>query len=419
MAKIVPELLSPEEAREYQELLKSEATAAQAAREQGPLLDVDPSSLPAIVKTRKVVARLNLGGRDKPLAEIRQSRQEVWLSLFTLAGDKDFSQTIDQLDDLPHYFYGKPERDEKNRIMPIIRKFRYNDAECVFTLLPAQINLSEDKKDSEPSWMDFLPGAKEEILMDLLVKLACDGHCVILDGMVGVIFSLTEIQNRLKELGHSASFAEIKKSLQILRRSGRVLQKSDGSKNVEESLILSLGFSEGPGRKQEAYVRFNSDITTAIRSGAYRMINFKALMSYRSLQAKKLHKRISHVYKQLGADAPYEFLLARFLSRTGIAFIKSNPAKSCRVMEEALQEMKDKSTVVRWEWEPRREAGKICDYKFTVWPDSRFIVEVMRANKRQTKVLEGLEQARRARPGDFGVQEDRRPKPRGRKKTKG
>lgn len=59
----------------------------------------------------------------------------------------------------------------------------------------------------------------------------------------------------------------------------------------------------------ETFVRFSPLVTHTIKSGSYRLINYDRVMSYRSVIARQLYKRMLHHFIKVGLTESYEILL--------------------------------------------------------------------------------------------------------------
>ncbi len=55
---------------------------------------------------------------------------------------------------------------------------------------------------------------------------------------------------------------------------------------------------KGTGEKTKAFVRFNSLVSEGIKTGAFRQLDYEKAMSYSSVIARQLHKRMSHHFTQ-------------------------------------------------------------------------------------------------------------------------
>lgn len=111
-------------------------------------------------------------------------------------------------------------------------------------------------------------------------------------------------------------------------------------------------------------------------------------MSYISVIARQLHKRMAHHYPQASFSNPYHFLLSTIIRDFGLteyAQLRDN----LRDVQAALEEMKEKEIIMSYQIEKTLDSNrrnKLVEAKFILTPDARFIGEVIRANKRQMEL---------------------------------
>lgn len=141
---------------------------------------------------------------------------------------------------------------------------------------------------------------------------------------------------------------------------------------------------KGTGKKDHAFIRFNSLVSKSIKNKTFRQVNYKISMEYKKAVARQLHKRMSHHYTQASYSAPYHILLSTIIRDFGITKQKSL-SDNLRDVETALKEMYDKGVIMNCKVEKVFEAqkqNKLADAKFTITPSLDFISEMKRANKR-------------------------------------
>ncbi len=194
-------------------------------------------------------------------------------------------------------------------------------------------------------------------------------------------------------MGHTYSIREIKDALLICAKTNVTVSTEDGKSILVSSLFETLGLQtredwRGQGEKTKAFVRFNSLVTQSIKQQTFRQLNYDKAMSYKSVIARQLHKRMAHHYPQASFSNPYHFLLSTIIRDFGLteyAQLRDN----LRDVQAALEEMKEKEIIMSYQIQKildNKRRNKLIDAKFVLTPDARFISEVIKANKRQAEL---------------------------------
>jgi hypothetical protein len=316
--------------------------------------------------------------KNKPFSAHAQTNPDQ-LSLFDLIeNEKEFSHTIELYDFMPKYVWGKVERVAGVFLPRLEREFECRGRKYKLTLYPASV---EDEEGNEKY---FYPAKREEVVEDALRKLMADGSGVFLNGEAAVTFTIYQLQKELKENGHSYSRDQIKESLKILARTDIELKSENGNTEVLFSPIETLGFKGEDGESQ-TFVRFSPLVTNSIKEKTFRLFNYEKVMSYRSVIARQLHKRMSHHYTQASFTDSYNILLTTIIRDFGL--VRRKQLKdNLRDVESAIEEMKEKNVVLSCKIEKILENTsriKVGDVKMTFLPHPEFINEVKRANARK------------------------------------
>jgi hypothetical protein len=321
----------------------------------------------------------------KKIDEYKQSKP-VQLNLFEMLSpqDREFSNTIELYDFIPKYFWGKSQRINGKFLDQLEREFECRSVRYKVKIDPAKIS------DRDGVTRDYYPSKREELVEDALRKFACEGQGLFLDDQAGVTFTLYQIHQELKRLGHTYSIREIKDALLICAKTNITVSTEDGKAILVSSLFETLGLQtredwQGQGEKTKAFVRFNSLVTQSIRQQTFRQLNYDKAMLYKSVIARQLHKRMAHHYPQASFSNPYHFLLSTIIRDFGLteyAQLRDN----LRDVQAALDEMKEKEIIMSYQIQKTLDSkrrNKLIDAKFILTPDAHFISEVIRANKRQ------------------------------------
>jgi hypothetical protein len=324
----------------------------------------------------------------KNLSEYDQSRP-MQLTLFEmlLPQERNLSNTIELYDFIPKYHWGKVERIGGEFLRALEREFECRGQKYKVKIRPASI---EDKDGVERY---YYPSKREEIVEDALRKFITEGQGIFLDDAAGVTFSLYQLQEELKRNGHSYSKQEIKDALLICARTNITVTTDDGSTVLVSNIFETLGLQtreswKGSGEKTRAFVRFNALVSKSIKSRTFRQINYEKVMSYKTVVARQLHKRMSHHYIQASISQPYHILLSTIIRDFGLtpyARLRDN----LRDVQLALDEMQEKDVLLSYKVSKVLEnskRNKLLDAKFTLIPNPLFVGEVTRANKRHAQI---------------------------------
>lgn len=324
----------------------------------------------------------------RKIDEYKQSKP-IQLNLFELLSpqDREFSNTIELYDFIPKYFWGKSKRINGKFLEQLEREFECRNIRYKVKIDPAKIS------DRDGITRDYYPSKREELVEDALRKFACEGQGLFLDDQAGVTFTLYQIHQELKRLGHTYSIREIKDSLLICAKTNITVSTEDGKSILVSSLFETLGLQtredwKGQGEKTKAFVRFNSLVTQSIKQQTFRQLNYDKAMSYKSVIARQLHKRMSHHYTQASFSNPYHFLLSTVIRDFGLTKY-TQLRDNLRDVQTGLEEMKEKEIIMAYKIQKTLESSqrnKLVDAKFTLMPDAGFIGEVIRTNKRQTEI---------------------------------
>jgi hypothetical protein len=114
-------------------------------------------------------------------------------------------------------------------------------------------------------------------------------------------------------------------------------------------------------------------------------------MSYRSVIARQLHKRMSHHFTQASLTESYEILLTTIVRDFGLTPQKRIQQNLVEI-ENAIEEMKQNDVVLNCQVEKifdSKPRTKLVDAKFKFQPHFDFIADVKRANAR-AKRMRGL-----------------------------
>jgi hypothetical protein len=325
--------------------------------------------------------------KAKSLEEYRQEKPgQLTFFEYLLPEDRRYSNTIEFYDFIPKYSWGKSQRVDGPYLKTLKREFECRGIRCKVEIDPARI------KDRNGQEKEYYPGLREELVEDALRKFASEGQGLFLDAAAGVTFTLHQLQQELKSKGHSYSKDQIKDALLICAKAKMTINSEDGSVSIVSSLFETIGLNsrddwQNDGRNTKAFVRFHPLVTRGIKTGGFRQLNYEKAMTYRSVIARQLHKRMSHHYTQASITNTYHLMLSTMIRDFGLtayAQLRDN----LRDVLAAIEELKEKEVLLDYKvekvFDPKRR-NKLIDAKLDMIPHPRFISEAVQANKRQAE----------------------------------
>ena len=301
-----------------------------------------------------------------------------------LPEEKQFSNTVELYDFIPKYFWGKVKRIDGEFLRALTREFECRGKRYKVKIDPAK--LTDDAGNS----LDYYPSKREELVEDALRKFACEGQGVFLDDAAGVTFTLYQLQKELQKNGHTFSKDQIKDALVVCAKTNVTVTSDNGDTILVSSLFETLGLQTredwaGTGEKTRAFVRFNPLVTEGIKTRQFRQFNYEKSMSYKSVIARQLHKRMAHNYTQASFTNLYTISLLTIIRDFGLTRY-AKLTHNLRDCINALDEMKEKHVILSHHIEKTIDTAKrnkLIEAKFTITPDPNFVEEVMQANVKQ------------------------------------
>lgn len=330
---------------------------------------------------------------------------------------QNYSNTIELYDFTPKYFWSNSQKVTQEMPKMLERGFEYSSKKYTVTVTPARI------KGEDGIIRDCYPSEREEIIEDALRKIATEGRGRFLDDRAGVLFNINQIQDVLKRDGKKKkeSAAEepqktsstkkkrdedkrcrytrkqIIDSLTICAKTSIEIRTEDGQavliSNMFETLALN-NKDEIDGRRTQAFVRFNALVTEAIKGLRFRQYNYKKALSFDSVIARQLYKRMCHRYTQAGKDNFYHIKLTTLVRDLGLKLHKEI-SRNLRDVKEALEKMITENVISRYEIRPEfdqsRRKGTLADATLELYPTQWFIDEVFAAGENENAIEKKME----------------------------
>ena len=316
------------------------------------------------------------------------------LELFTQSNknSSEYSQTIELYDFIPKYVWGKVERVKDKFLEPIKREFVCRSVKYKLVISPAFIEGLDGFK-------AYFPGKREELVEDALRKLMTEDRALFLEEEASLAFTLYQLQKELAAHKHTYDYSQLKESLEILAKTNIEIESEDKSAKLLFSPIEMLGLS-GQNGETQTFVKFSNLLTRSINEGTYRLFNYEKVMSYDSVIARQLHKRMAHHYVQASFTEKYEILLSTIIRDFGLTKQK-RIQQNLQKVESAVEELKSKEVILTCNTEKNynyEEKQRLEDVKFCFQPHPSFINDTKKANavsrqthesiKTNTKLLE-------------------------------
>ena len=311
--------------------------------------------------------------------------------------EKDkLSNTIELWDSIPKYAVTQQAMNKmriKEGYLPILeRKFTYKSDEYLIKVSPALIEVDKDTKETKA----FYPSANEELVEYALLKIASEqenGFFNKTKYKSGATFSLHMLRAELKKRGHTRSYYEIVRSLNILAKSNIEILLTNGKKLIGEGFATSNYLSylasvsrdklnENPEAKWEAH--FHYLITNGIDTVQFRQYNYDKMMLNSAPLARWLHKKLVHNYTNASIVITYTISLNTIASESGLLDYKRKNDAITR-LEASLEELKKNRVLIGFvqSEDLRGQQNKIINPKYTLSPHPEFIKEVKASNKRR------------------------------------
>lgn len=292
---------------------------------------------------------------------------------------KNYSQTIELYDFMPRFVFGHQAnlRKDYNGLLPaLVRDFECRGVPFKLTLTPATIVQPDGKS------VAFYPGTDEDILEIVLRKMYLEDNPKLYDGQPGMTFTVNRIRKELKKQGRTRSHTQVLESLMILKGSQISCQNLETKTTMIFNPIDVLSFRKTDEEADTpCYLIFSNIVAEALDNLYFRRFNYRKVVSYKSVIARLLHRRISHHFTQSNPKLSYSVNFSTLLRDFGLEY--PTLAKAYVKLKEALNEMKEANVIQEFVCEPIRnskDSRKIEDYFVKITPTQAFSFEVKNSN---------------------------------------
>ena len=317
--------------------------------------------------------------------------EQLKLDLFGLDPllDKNYSNTLEIYDLAGKFLY-----DKQNKFLSSATA-----DETVFTRLTNYKNLSlkvsvtaaniERTKKGETQRVFVFPGAREEIIEDVLRKLATERRAEAYEAQtgneagtkfVGITFTLYEVYEELKRVGKSYSYAEIKEALHIMNSSMLSIKSEDDSINLSAPFFPIMAIAERKNTKDtKSFVCFHPMITDVVMSLNFRRYNYTKALEFKRHYTRLTYKRLCHRWVQATVGQPYTILLSTLVNAMKDPYPNTYQDKA--LFKDVMEDLVNDEILERYEMLPKKEGKKIIDWRFELYPSNTFAKQIAANNK--------------------------------------
>lgn len=306
--------------------------------------------------------------------------------------DSDGSNLVEHLDTVGRFLYGKEQKfltRASAEEMVFARKTKFNKIEFTVQVTAATIQQVIDGKLVRRF---AFPGAREELVDEIIKKIASEpGRAQIYKDVegdnrhslphVGVVFSLSEVADRLKKYGHQHNISEIKEAILILSKANLEITSEDGAYSSSESFYPRVIFGRPSSAGEEhtkTFVCFPYMTAHAAANNLLRRYSLSDSMAFGSHYARLLYKRLCVRWHNAGDGNPYTVKL------TTLRDAMKNPyariADEKRLYDAILNELKEQGHLESFSsvaitgrvFTGKRHQTKTIDYLYSLYPSKEF-----------------------------------------------
>lgn len=329
------------------------------------------------------------------------------LSLFqTFFNDKDngATNTIELWDTVPKYHISQQamnkmrEQSEDGQLGLLVVDYKFRDKEMKAIIHPAMLRTIDSN--GKQVTKSYYPSANEELVEEALRKIASVQYSGFHENRnsSGVVFTLNQVREELKQKGHARTCAQIITSLNILSLSvieivGMDLKKKGAfQRSPFFPSIASVNrdqYSDNPHAKWS--VTFHPLVTHAIDTLAYRQLDYDTLMKFKMQLGRWLHRWLSNKFTQASKLNQFEIYFKTIKLQSKLLEGYKEDRLAVQAAHDAMQELIDlgiADKVIRDF--TYGKFNKILDVKYTIFPSEKFIKQTMAANARHRDHLKQM-----------------------------
>ncbi|WP_295386331.1 hypothetical protein [uncultured Thiodictyon sp.] len=323
--------------------------------------------------------------------------------LYNSDAERDsLSNALDLWDSIPRYVVSRQQQEKwrKTGTFPLLVEvqFRYRGHDLNVAIQPCAI------KGRDGIVRNYLPGASEELIEDVLRKIATEkdyGYYDASERSSGVVFTLYMVRKELALRGHTRSYDEIVLSLEIMARCTVITETADKkgkgftshSNILKDMLRVSKDtLASAPNAKWSA--RFHTLASRAFDDLTYRQFNYARLMSHKTQLARWFNKVLSLKYLNANILNCFEIRLSTIARDSGLLGAYGRPRDALVAVDEAFAELTNCQPPLLTRTPDKHiiygEHRKIEDVVYTLYPSREFVAEIKAASKRKALAEQNL-----------------------------
>lgn len=316
---------------------------------------------------------------------------------------EELSNTIELWDAVPIYTVPlkmQSQLREKNRgrLGLYQRSFLYKPMQRSGEPISVSVEITPALIEVEPGVeCDFYPSETEELIQEALKKIFCEQQMGVHEynsqgSKSWVFFTIRALRCELAARGHTRSFAEIRRSLEIMARSSISIKAETKDKELRRKLnytgnilndLTRVSRSDWIGDPKEmCKARWPSLISDSIDKMTYRQFNYGTLMGLEQPLSRWLFKRMAHYFTNAEITRSYH-LLHSSVDRDSRLLHHTRLVRQIERVAGALEELRLGNVILNYEVERRYDGRALADALYTVIPHPKFVAEQKAANKRQ------------------------------------
>jgi hypothetical protein len=300
---------------------------------------------------------------------VKTDNDILQLSLFETTGKPHTNYMA--LYDLAPRFALKTDRLSGTMLSSIKREFYFNGDLYRVVVTPARIT------DAAGNERDVLPGEREQLVEDVLRKLAIERISLADQDQVRAFFYIYRIHKELSAHKHTFSKAEIREALEVLNKSTiEIVRVSTDKKKPQPVLYAAafpvLAFADQNDLESQAYVQLNPLLATAIKTLAYEQVNYNWLMRIKGQLPRWLFKSLSLLFSD--KSSPNDLIE---IKASDVANGSGCKAKRWREVllevSKAVQKLKDKQVIEWFEVQNVMDGRTKVDVVFSIKLSKQFM----------------------------------------------
>lgn len=328
---------------------------------------------------------MTLSRKKRSALQIKNLQYDMF-SQFVTNVQSEMSNTIEMWESIPKYFL-TPQQVEKLQIHtshadPYKWSYTYKNIPYSVKIQPAMI----EQKDG--SYKAFFPSVTEELVEEVLKKILSDQRYGLHDPQdvkTWVRFSLSLLQRELAIRGHSRNLLQIKHAINVissciltLYRKGKEIWKG----SFLQDLVTVSRDEYLADTDAQHIARLPLFISCAINQLEYRQFNYNLLMNFNEQLTRWIYKQLIHRYRQANLMNDYHFMYSNFERDSG--FLQQGRSNdNRRKVTAALDELVNRSVLLSYKVNVRKEGRRVVDVKYTVHSHPDFVSEQKAANRRE------------------------------------